>query len=82
MSLNKIRDTADELKMLLKQRLQMDRRRLEEGFLLLASLEVIRKYEIAVSAMPCDRNWMVEMIVKPFCEVFVNKWGSKLIKLR
>ena len=75
------RDTSEELRHMLQQCMVMDRRRLEEGFLLLATLEVIARHNLVMSVMPCDRNKMVEMISEPYCEAFVKKWGRKL-KLR
>lgn len=63
---------------MLQQRMVLDRRRLEEGFLLLATLEVIAKHDLPMSVMSCDRNKMVEIITEPYCEAFVKKWGSKL----
>lgn len=44
----------------------MDRRRLEDRYLLLATLEVIAKHDLPISAMPCDRNKMIEMITEPY----------------
>ena len=49
---------------MLQQRMVLDRRCLEEGFLLLATLEVIAKHDLPMSLMPCDRNKMVEIITE------------------
>lgn len=52
----------------------MDRRRLEEGFLLLGSIEVIQKYNLtSIPTSPCDWNAMAEMVTKEFSEAFVKK---------
>ena len=56
----------------------MDRRRLEEAFLLLGSIEVIQKYNLtSIPSLPCDRNAMAEIVTKEFSEAFVTRWGGK-----
>ena len=44
--------------------MSLDRRRLEEGFLLCASLVTLEKYNLweQVPAIPFDRNEMVELV--------------------
>ena len=72
------RDTSQDLHELLIARQPMDRRRLEEAFLLLRSIEVIQKYNLAsIPSLPCDRNVMAEIVTKEFSEAFATKWGGK-----
>jgi len=60
----------------------MDRRRLEEAFLLLGCIEVIQKYSLtSITSLPCDRNAMTEKVTKKFSEAFVTKWGGKCKEL-
>ena len=55
----------------------MDRRRLEEAFLLLACNEVVQKHNLAtISSLPCDRNVMTELVTKQYADAFVKKWGG------
>ena len=76
------RDSAINLKHLLQMRLRLDRRRLEEAFLLSASLEIIEQYNLwdKLLSLPCDRNEMVKLVANPFCDVFLSKWGGKYCK--
>lgn len=64
---------------LLKERTVMDRRRLEEGFLLDGAMEVISKYGLPIQTIPCDRNEFAELVTTDFHDAFVKKWGSKLL---
>jgi len=60
----------------------MDRRRLEDAFLLLGSIEIIQRYNItSITTLPCDRNAMVEVVTKQFSNAFVKKWGGKCDKM-
>ena len=70
------RDTAEDLRQMLRQRLVMDRRRLEEGFLLLGSIEAVQKHNLRLSNLPSDRNTMIELVTKEYSEAFVKKWGG------
>jgi len=56
----------------------MDRRRLEEAFLLQACLQTIQKYDMGetVSTIPYDKNDMVEEVTKQFAMEFQKKWGA------
>ena len=62
------------------ERLHLNRRRLEEAFLLFATLEVVRNYNLweSIESYPGDRNSLVEMIADEFSKAFINKWGGKL----
>ena len=62
---------------LLKERTAMDRRRLEEGFLLFAAADVISKYGLSIETIPYDRNEMVELVTTYFHDAFLKKWGGK-----
>ena len=44
-------DTTSEMIALLKERTAMDRRRLEEGFLLFAATDVISKYGLLIETL-------------------------------
>ena len=76
------RDSAINLKHLLQMRLRLERRRLEEAFLLSASLEIIVQYNLwdKLLSLPCDRNEMVKLVANPFCDAFLSKWGGKYCK--
>lgn len=58
----------------------MDRRRLEEAFLLQACLQTIHKYDLwmTVPVIPHDKNEMVELVTKEFATAFQKKWGGKI----
>ena len=70
------RDSAINLKNLLQMRLRLDHRRLEEAFLLSASLDVIEQYNLWDKLPSCDRNEMVKLVADPFCVAFLAKWGG------
>ena len=72
------RDSVINLKHLLQMRLRLDRRRLEEAFLLSASLEVIEQYNLwdKLPSLPCDRNEIVKLVADPFWVAFLAKWGG------
>lgn len=74
-----LRETPCHLAKLLEQRLNLDRRRLEEGFLLYASLGILEKYSLweRVPAIPCDRNEMVELVTREFNVAFIKRWGGE-----
>ena len=59
----------------------MDRCRLEEAFLLYASLEVIQRHNLwkEIATLPCDRNEMIEHVTKHYSHAFSNKWEGNLI---
>jgi hypothetical protein len=58
----------------------LDRRRLEEAFLLYASLEIIQRHNLwkEVATLPSDQNEMVEIVTKLFSQTFSNKWEGNL----
>ena len=57
-----------------KMRTYLDRRRLEEGFLFLALLDVVNKYKLPIDDIPFDKNKLVEMVTKEYQEQFGEKW--------
>ena len=59
--------------------MSLDRRRLEEGFLLYASLIPLEKYNIweQVGAIPYDRNEMVELVTREFNVAFIKRWAGE-----
>lgn len=73
------RETPAELTDLLKTRQPLDRRRLEEAFLLFASLEVQKKYGLSLTHIPVNRNELAEAITGKFYDAFVTRWGGKCI---
>ena len=76
------RDTAINLKRLLQMRLRLDCRRLEEAFLLSASLEIMERHNLwdKLPTLPCDRNKLVKLVADPFCDAFLAKWGGQYCK--
>lgn len=72
-------DTPSQLQQLLKQRISLDRRRLEEAFLLYASLEIISKHNLwaQLPTLPFDRNEILQQITAKFNKAFMEKWGGK-----
>ena len=53
----------------------LDRSRLEDAFLLYASLEVMKKYNLQLENILCNRNGLSEMVVGKFHDAFVQRWG-------
>ena len=76
------RETPSDLAKLLEQRMSLDRRRLQEGFLLYVSLVTLEKYNLweQVPAIPFDRNEMVELVTREFNVAFIKRWGGELFK--
>ena len=73
------RETPSNLAKLLEQRMSLDRRRLQEGFLLYVSLVTLEKYNLweQVPAIPFDRNEMVELVTREFNIAFIKRWGGE-----
>ena len=73
------RVTSEDLQSLLEQRRCLDRRRLEEGFLLYAALQTMSKYDLwaKIPFIPTDRNEMAELFTTQFKDCFQSKWGGK-----
>ena len=73
------RETPSDLAKLLEQRMSLDRRRLQEGFLLYVSLVTLEKYNLweQVPAIPFDRNEMVELVTGEFNIAFIKRWGGE-----
>ena len=55
---------------------------MEEGFLLFAALQVMKRYKITFddgkSSVPVDRNKLMEMVVGVYEKVFYEKWTGML----
>ena len=58
------------------QRLELDRRRLEEGFIIFASIDVVNKFKILIDYYPSDKTKLTEKLVDPLHQAFITKWGS------
>jgi hypothetical protein len=58
-------------------RKSLDRRRLEEAFLLYAVLKVHFEYDLKIDHVDYDRNVLVEKVIEPFRERFLEKWSGK-----
>ena len=71
------RDKPSELSDLLEARQMLDRRRLEDAFLLFASLEVMKKYNLQLDNILCNRNGLCELVVGQFHDAFARKWSGK-----
>lgn len=73
------RETPSDLAKLLEQRMSLDRRRLQEGFLLYVSLVTLEKYNLweQVPAIPFDRNEMVELVTREFNIAFIKRWRGE-----
>lgn len=69
-----LRDLVSEQRELLKVRQFMDRRRLEEGFLLYACLEVKVEYILHVESIPYDKTELAKIVVQQYESVFCKKW--------
>jgi hypothetical protein len=61
----------------LARRQCLDRRRLEEAFLLFAVLKIHFMYDLRLDHIEYDRNVLVERVVDIFLEKFVEKWSGK-----
>ena len=71
------RDSACEQKKLLEVRAFLDRRRLEEAFLLFASLEMVKEYNLVIGNIPYDKNELVKAVTGPFEKAFYAQWTGK-----
>ena len=67
-----------EMKEKLQRRKSLDRRRLEEAFLLYAVLKVHFAYDLNVDHIDYDRNVLVQKVTETFRERFLEKWSGKL----
>ena len=52
----------------------MDRRRLEEGFLLYAALEARVEYSLTSESVSYDKTELAKIIVQQYESVFYKKW--------
>ena len=71
------RDKPSELSDLLQACQMLDWRSLEDAFLLFASLEVMKKYNLQLENVLCNRNGLSELVVGQFHDAFAKKWGGK-----
>ena len=58
----------------------LDRRRLEEAFLLYAVLKMHFLYNLEIDHVDYDRNTLVEKVTETFRQKFLESWSGKLIK--
>ena len=65
----------------LASRLCLDRRRLEEAFLLYAVLKTHFKYDLQLQHVNHDRNDLLRSVVDIFKERFEEQWSSKYASL-
>ena len=59
-------DTHLEIREILEERTSMDRRRLEEGFLLYAAASVIKKHCLPIEVIPSERNDLERCLLSSF----------------
>ena len=59
----------------------LDRRRLEEGFLLYAVLRVVQKFRLELKDFPCNRNDLAKSVTEMFYEAFLKKWGGECVNV-
>ena len=55
----------------------LDRRRLVEAFLLFGCLAVMKKYNLSLPDIPCNRNELAQAITGKFYDGFVQRWGGE-----
>ena len=71
-------DCASEQRELLNTRQYLDHRRVEEGFLLYAAVQVMKRYKIKFENgkcnVPLERNLLMEMVVSAYEKGFYEKW--------
>jgi hypothetical protein len=76
------RDCATEQKELLEARQYLDHRRVEEGFLLFAALQVMSNYKLTFedgkNSVPFERNKLMKMLVGVYEKAFYKKWTGML----
>ena len=72
------RDCACEQRELLNTRQYLDHRQVEEGFLLYAAVQVMKRYIIKFKNGKCtghlERNLLMEMVVSAYEKGFYEKW--------
>ncbi|CAB4004926.1 Hypothetical predicted protein [Paramuricea clavata] len=56
----------------------MGRRRLEEGFILFAALEVNDEYSLALESIPYDKTELAKIVVEQCESVFYKKWTDHI----
>ncbi|CAB3984460.1 Hypothetical predicted protein [Paramuricea clavata] len=66
----------------LQRRKSLDRRRLEEAFLLYAVLKVHFAYDLNVDHIDHDRNVLVQKVTETFRERFLEKWSGHRCKVK
>ena len=59
----------------------LDRRRLEEAFLLFAVLKVHLSYDLELDHFDFDKNVLVEKVIEVFLHKFLDKWSGMCIVL-
>ena len=69
-------DTSEDLLELLTTQRALDRRRMEEAFLLFGCLAVMKRYNLSLPHIPCNRNELAQAITGKFHDAFVQRWGG------
>ena len=54
----------------------LDRRRLEQAFLLFAVLKIYFSYDLKLDYFDFDQNVLVEKVVEVFLEKFLEEWSG------
>ena len=49
---------------------------MEEAFLLFGCLAVMKKYNLSLPHIPCNRNELAQAITGKFHDAFVQRWGG------
>ncbi|KXJ21076.1 hypothetical protein AC249_AIPGENE27746 [Exaiptasia diaphana] len=71
--IRKGKQTAQEL---FKRRKGLDRRRLEEAFIVYASLDLMRRHNFEIEHFPYDKSELTKLVVICFHSIFVSKWSE------
>ena len=50
---------------------------MEEAFLLFACLAVMKKYNLSLPHIPCNRNELAQAITGKVHDAFMQRWGGK-----
>ena len=70
------RETPEDLLELVTTQRALERRRLEKAFLLFGCLAVMKKYNLSLPDIPCNRNELAQAITGKYHDAFVQRWGG------
>lgn len=56
----------------------MDRRRLEDAFFLVASIEVVQLHDLGVASVPYGSEMFLERVSKKYHDCFEAKWAGTI----